>query len=127
MAKKPTNAELQRQLNIANKAVHDQMQTIDSLQKEVETIRKNSDRRFDSLIEDLTNLMRPAYYASVDERIFTGTVDRGRLQQMGITAIFARIGRLITIEDEYIELKDRTLPLPKQKILDQENENNRRV
>lgn len=127
MAKQKTRAELQADNDALIAVCQQRDDKIEKLEKEIDTIRTNSNRRFDSLIEDLTNLVRPAYYASVDERIFTGTVDRGRLQQMGITAIFARIGRLITIEDEYNELKDRTLPLPKQKILDQENNTERRV
>lgn len=39
--------------------------------------------------------------------------------------IARRAGRLVTIEDEYIELKDRTLPIPKMRVLE-DDRNDRR-
>lgn len=122
MAKQPTKAELERQLNIANKAVHDQMKTIDSLHKEIEGIQKDWRHRYDGLLEQLSLALRDQFVGYEFNQF--GTVNHERLQALTVQGIFFKIGRLTILAQEYEELKDRTLPLPKQKILDQENNRN---
>lgn len=105
MAKQKTRAELQSEIDIA-------LGTIRAITKEREDARElANDRKINHL-----RMMK-------EIGLMVGARDSFNIREMGDVSfgeIAFRIGQLITAEKEYIELKDRTLPLPKTKVLEDE-------
>lgn len=121
MAKQPTKKDLEHEIEVLKKTISNR----DAQINQIEIDYSNARHRYDGLLEDLSRALQPAEYVITSGvGIFGGTVNRDQLQNQSATVTFFRIGRLIAIEQEYKEMKDRFLPLPKQKILDQENNRN---
>lgn len=114
MAKVKTKKDLENEIEELKTEIQYRDRRIGELESDV----SNSKHRYDALIEDTGNTLLIGYEQATNH--FPGTVNGLRLKQHAITAIFTRIGRLLSIEQEYYDLKDRTLDLPKTKILDAE-------
>lgn len=125
MSKQKTKVDLQNEIEDLKKTINNR----DAQINQIEIEYSNSRHRFNELHENLANALRPIeYHITSGNNIFGGTVNRERLENQSTTVIFFRIGRLIAIEEEYKQLKDRFLPLEKSQVLEMEmNQNNRRV
>lgn len=124
MAKQKTKNDLEREITLLKDVITDRESKISDLEVE----NKSRIHQYETLIENLAGALQPLeYHISSGHNIFGGSVNRERLKSQSVTVTFFRIGRLIAIEQEHKELKDRFLPLEKSKVLEAEMNQNRRV
>lgn len=120
MAKKITKKELESKiayLERENKAI---AEARDEVMKSI----VRAEERFEDFKVELFDMMTPD-----GEIRIMGYSDMmpgaSRKRTVTKTQLARRIGRLVVIETEYIELKDRTLPIPKMKVLQDDRDDRR--
>lgn len=116
MAKKITKKELEAKITSIEREKNDLTKARDMFMKEAVA----AEERFENFKVELFDMMRPE---SENDRVVVGWDCAGfpgrevPKRSVSKTQLARRIGRLVVIEHEYIELKDRTLPIPKMQVL----------
>lgn len=121
MSKQKTKADLEREIATLENKIKVRDEKIEQYEKE---IHRHIDS-YQALLEDISSAIQPTRFEYVVDDGRYPTLNQSRVKQKSVTAIFFRIGRLVTIAEEYAELKDRVLPIEKSKVLAHEIQNHK--
>lgn len=125
--KKKTNAQLQTEIKRLERELSETKDARDAYGIKIEDQEKELSKEIKWHIDDKQSIVNRIAAMLDDREIYITSYMGVEQPKASLSGIALKIGELKVYKNEYLDLKDRTLPVPKMKLVeDEHNRNNNR-